>query len=573
MSVFTTHEPRMYNNFREGEKLNGSADSASKQQGTKNKKKALDIDQVNSTQRNETDLRQRRKTTRTSIVDEISSPPYSLTDNSEIPSDPLLFKAPFNIPSRNSLSSIHTSPLMAVGVVHDDRLEDEDSRDGDQGREYVNTNTFSESGTEAIAPPMSKQRNSIRKQPPRKINQTEKDEHTPLTSSLLSKFPRPPGSKCTNDCYRDPNKCKHRNKGPALQTKNAIIYDLPAYMRRVRILQANPDNRQIFGPEHGPPATSEYSQVRILGPEEMPSVSLESAQRFATLTLWLVENIPKICPEWNVRHGPFTKWKLTAREFVWEMNQKWKVDVPAHQVYSALKTLRDGLEQEDGEAVDQEEEGSRESERRSETMSRRSNELRGENDEAARLMASFTAPLRRKRPPRRRRRTRGSTSLWAVEDAEWGSEDEEEAHLDKDETVDVHEEHKSQPSDKDADLDMEEDDLAIYESVNADEEAIYEAGDDYDTALVHGNHNEDPKEDSLDRSLSLLRTYLHLGLTNTKPPPPPPHQNFRSTALLKSSRTEQTRVLERGISEMRNSGFGPDEEVLRFAIESALASR
>lgn len=558
----------------------------------------MDMNQMDNFQQNTRELRKRRKTAHAGSMRGTPITDHSNAENVELPHDPLLSRSVFGKPLRNGLGK--TYPSLTEDSATPNNLVDDitgwqegeqteyDKVVDDQRQRFHARDMSPQSDNEL---PLSTKQTSVGKSlRPNKVVQDRDESLLPSPSSSSDNVKFPTGSKCTNQCYINPKHCKHQNLAPSLITPKAIIYDLKLYTRRCRTRQANPDNRQIFGPENGPPAS--YSDFRVLRPEET-DINTEDVPQGVLRVPWLVENLPVIFPEWDVRFGRFSKWRLSARTVVWEMNQKWKVDVPVYQANTALRMLREGLEEdEDGGSVVDDDGGGGGSE--PETIARMPKEPGGEEEDkeaAARLMASFTAPLARKQRKRRRKTPRASTSLWHVEGVTWNGDD----HYREAEELDP-EKHASIPGEEEDDED------------STDNAIANDATADYDTTMTTINDNDNDNDDEeledqffepppeteteTDQLTSLLRTYLDLGLANTNPPPPspppPPRGRSRSTtkpqypsstsslSLSSAKKTTTTRrqwigLLERGIAEMRSGDFGPDEELLTWVVERAVS--
>ncbi|KAL9625335.1 MAG: hypothetical protein Q9160_000398 [Pyrenula sp. 1 TL-2023] len=379
-------------------------------------------------------------------------------------------------------------------------------------------------------------------------------------------------------CPGHPKYCSYRNQKPALKTKNTIIYDLPAYVTRREInRRRNLRNLSLnYGPELGPPISACDNNVHVLGPDET-SISVDEVQKQARVVSWLVEHIPTICPEWHVRSAVGISFKMSATKLVWDMNQKWAVDVPHHQMMGALRQLRAGLKDDDIDLMEDNE--SLESVDIPRTTVHKS--VDSEEEDAARLMASFTAPMNRKSRRSPVQSNKNSSSIWHVEDRRWGSDngnyedDGDEGYLDiipaydEDSELDLSSQMgEDHARDEGMHIDSNnDDDIVGYNTTLVDDTSRLSApgphrNEDANISRHRKNRSTDTKEAYF---ISLLRGYLDLGLTNT---------TLRSGPLAEiSQRTpqqEHVRLLEQGIEDLEG-GRGVDENLLKFVIERCAA--
>lgn len=383
--------------------------------------------------------------------------------------------------------------------------------------------------------------------------------------------------KYLHHCPGHPRYCSYRNQKPAVKTKHAIIYDLPAYFARRDINhRRNLRNLSLnYGPELGPPFTAQENDVHVLGPDET-SISISEVRKGARVVSWLVQNIPTLCPEWHIRSEGVKSFKLSGTMLVWDMNQKWAVDVPHHQAMGALRQLRAGLKDDIDLMEDSE---SLESVDIPRTAVHESIDV--EEEDAARLVASFTAPMNRRPQRRLLQSNRNSSSLWHVEDRHWGGDDDnyddgEEGYLDG----------VAPAYDEDGELSVSSqigEDYASDDGMQVDSSSdINQAG--YNMTIVndtscpsasgsHGNEDAETSQHHKKRSfnakeayfISLLRGYLNLGLTNTTINPGP-----SAEIIQHAPQQEQILLLERGIKDLEG-GHGVDENLLKFVVERCAA--
>ncbi|KAL9107349.1 MAG: hypothetical protein Q9227_007714 [Pyrenula ochraceoflavens] len=174
------------------------------------------------------------------------------------------------------------------------------------------------------------------------------------------------------------------------QGGDIVIYDKDAYEQRQRRRVAG---RNIYGPELGRPVGE---SAGILTMEQYPELDIDDMRECCNGTPWLSQWMPKLCPDlFTCKYGVYA---VSIPMIIWEMNQKWGVDITYHQISAAIKKVRDDYMDLNSGKANEDQIGHR-------VMWPRKQKSR-ERQRAAALMAGKGK----------------SNSLWHVQGARWGTE-------------------------------------------------------------------------------------------------------------------------------------------------------